>query len=77
MTCFSNGSARTTTPTRSTSCLAAAAVEKLDGDPLWLLIVSGPGNAKTETVQPFHSVGGIVVSSISSEAALLSGDSQT
>lgn len=53
-------------------CLAAAAVEKLDGDPLWVLIVSGSGNAKTETVQPFHSVGGIVVSSISSEAALLS-----
>jgi hypothetical protein len=53
-------------------CLAATAVEKLDGDPLWVLIVSGPGNAKTETVQPFHSVGGIVIGSISSEAALLS-----
>lgn len=53
-------------------CLTAEAVEKLNGDPLWVLIVSGSGNAKTETVQPFHSVGGIVVSSISSEAALLS-----
>ena len=31
--------------------LAAAAVERLDGDPLWLLIISGSGNAKTETVQ--------------------------
>jgi hypothetical protein len=26
--------------------LAAAAVERLDGDPLWLLLVSGSGNAK-------------------------------
>ena len=41
-----------------------------------MLIVSGSGNAKTETVQPFHSVGGIVVSSISSEAALLSATAQ-
>jgi hypothetical protein len=30
---------------------AAAAAERLDGDPLWLLIISGPGAAKTETVQ--------------------------
>jgi hypothetical protein len=30
--------------------LAAAAVERLDGDPLWLLIISGSGNTKTETV---------------------------
>ncbi|MGH3971040.1 MAG: DUF3854 domain-containing protein, partial [Mycobacterium sp.] len=54
------------------ACLAAAAVEQLDGDPLWLLIVSGSSNAKTETVQPFRSVGGLVVGNISSEAALLS-----
>ncbi|OBA31644.1 hypothetical protein [Gordonia sp. 852002-51296_SCH5728562-b] len=26
--------------------LAAAAVEQLDGDPLWLLLISGSGNAK-------------------------------
>ena len=31
--------------------LATAAVESLDGDPLWLLLISGSGNAKTETVQ--------------------------
>jgi hypothetical protein len=30
--------------------LAATAAEKLPGDPPWLLIISGPGNAKTETV---------------------------
>lgn len=53
--------------------LAAAAAERLDGDPLWLLIVSGSGNAKTETVQSLSGIGAITVSSISSEAALLSG----
>jgi hypothetical protein len=31
--------------------LAAAASERLPGDPPWLLIVSGSGGAKTETVQ--------------------------
>jgi hypothetical protein len=29
--------------------LAAAAAEQLLGDPAWLMIISGPGNAKTET----------------------------
>ena len=54
------------------AALAAAAVERLDGDPLWLLIISGSGNAKTETVQAFDGIEAIIVSSISSEAALLS-----
>src|SRR5262249_5348379 len=31
--------------------LAAAAAERLPGDPLWLLVISGSGNAKTETVR--------------------------
>ncbi len=53
--------------------LAAVAVERLDGDPLWLLIVSGSGAAKTETVQACHGIGAIVISDIASEAALLSG----
>jgi Toprim-like len=53
--------------------LSAAASQRLGGDPCWLMIVSGPGAAKTETVQPLEGAGGIMVSSISSEAALLSG----
>jgi hypothetical protein len=53
--------------------LAAAAVERLDGDPLWLLVISGSGAAKTETVQPLVGCGGVVTSTISSEGALLSG----
>jgi hypothetical protein len=52
--------------------LSAAAVERLDGDPLWILLVSGSGNAKTETVAPLAGAGALVRSSISSEGALLS-----
>lgn len=52
--------------------LAAAAVERLDGDPLWLLLISGSGNAKTETVQALDGIGAIVTSTISSAGALLS-----
>lgn len=55
--------------------LAAAAVEQLDGDPLWVLLISGSGNAKTETVQALERVA-TVTSSINSEGALLSGTSQ-
>lgn len=52
--------------------LATAAVERLDGDPLWLLLISGSGNAKTETVQALDGIGAIVTSTISSPGALLS-----
>jgi hypothetical protein len=56
--------------------LAAAAVERLDGDPLWLLIISGSGNAKTETVQALSGINATVVSTITSEGALLSATSK-
>jgi hypothetical protein len=52
--------------------LAAAAAERLDGDTPWLLLISGPGNAKTETVSALEGAGAIVTSTIASEAALLS-----
>ena len=52
--------------------LAVTASERLSGDPPWLLIISGPGNAKTETVQATSGVGARVVSTIASEGALLS-----
>jgi hypothetical protein len=52
--------------------LAVAAAEKLPGDPPWLLIISGPGNAKTETVQATSSLNAHVISTITSEGALLS-----
>lgn len=52
--------------------LAAAAVEQLGGDPAWVLVVSGSGNAKTETVVSLAGAGAHIVSTISSEGALLS-----
>jgi hypothetical protein len=56
--------------------LAAAAAERLGGDPLWLLIISGPGAAKTETVQALSGAGAHVTSTIASEGALLSATSK-
>jgi hypothetical protein len=53
--------------------LCTLAVERLDGDPLWLLVVSGPGAAKTETVQACDGAGAIVTSTVTGEAAFLSG----
>jgi hypothetical protein len=52
--------------------LAVAASERLSGDPAWLLIISGSGNAKTETVQATSGLGAHVVSTITSDAALFS-----
>jgi hypothetical protein len=55
--------------------LAAAAAAKLDGDPPWMLMVGGSGAAKTETVTALAGAGAVLVSTISGEAALLSGTS--
>jgi hypothetical protein len=56
------------------SC-AVAAAERLTGDPPWLLVISGPGAAKTETVQALAGAGAHVTSTIASEGALLSATS--
>jgi hypothetical protein len=56
----------------ATAAMAAAASERLPGDPLWLLIVAGPGGAKTETVQALAGCGAHITSAIASEGALLS-----
>jgi hypothetical protein len=52
--------------------LAVTAAERLSGDPVWLMIISGSGNAKTETVQSVSKTGAHIVSTISSPGALLS-----
>lgn len=52
---------------------AAAAAERLDGDPPWLLLISGSGNAKTETVMSLVGAGAVLASRIKGEASLLSG----
>ena len=56
----------------ASAAIAAAASERLPGDPLWLLIVTGPGGAKTETVQALAGAGAHITSTIASEGALLS-----
>lgn len=56
--------------------VAAAAAIRLDGDPVWVLLVGGPGNAKTETVSALATTGAHAVSTIASEGALLSGTSK-
>jgi predicted transcriptional regulator len=53
--------------------LCAAAAEKLSGDPPWVLVVGGSGAAKTETLAPLTGAGAVCVSTITGEAALLSG----
>jgi hypothetical protein len=57
--------------------LAAAASERLTGDPLWLLIVGGPGTAKTEMVSALIGARAHVISTIHSEGALLSATKAT
>lgn len=55
--------------------LAAAAAERLDGEPVWLLLISGSGNAKTETVTALRGVA-TITSTVSSPGALLSATSR-
>ena len=56
--------------------LATGAVEQLGGDPCWLLVVSGSGAAKTESVMPLAGIGAHIVSTITGEAALISGTAE-
>jgi hypothetical protein len=56
--------------------LASAASERLTGDPLWTMVLSGSGAAKTETVQCLEGAGAHVVSVVSSVGSLLSGSSK-
>jgi hypothetical protein len=54
--------------------LATAAAERLTGDPTWLLLISGSGHTKTETISALGDVDGAhIISTITSEGALLSG----
>src|SRR4029434_706770 len=53
--------------------LATAATNKIAGEPPWLMVISGSGNAKTETVNSVSEVERtIAISTIASEGALLS-----
>jgi hypothetical protein len=56
--------------------LATAACHWVTGDPPWLLVIGGPGDGKTETLSTLATAGAMVVSTIISEGALLSGSSR-
>jgi hypothetical protein len=62
-------------PDAADALCATIVCEQLPGDPVWLLFISGPGAAKTETVQAAAGAGAHVTSTIASEGALLSGSS--
>lgn len=55
--------------------LATAAMAEDEGDPVWVIFISGSGNAKTEMVQALKGMGAEVTSAISSAGALLSATS--
>jgi hypothetical protein len=57
--------------------LSTTAAEKLTGDPLWLLVISGSGNAKTETARSTSGAGALITSTITSEGALLSATARS
>lgn len=53
---------------------AAVATHRVTGEPSWLLILSGPGNTKTETIYTLKDVDGVVwASAIQGRSTLLSG----
>jgi hypothetical protein len=56
--------------------LCTAAATSLAGDPPWLQVIGGSGVAKTETIIPLERAGAIITSTITGEAALLSGTAQ-
>jgi hypothetical protein len=55
------------------AALAAVVANRAPGDPVWLLIVSGPGWGKTEMLQSLHGEPDIHPAATLTEAALLSG----
>lgn len=53
--------------------LAAIAANRLDGDPLWLLLIGPPGDGKTELLMSVHGLEDTHLVGTLTEAALLSG----
>ena len=56
--------------------LATVAANRLDGDPVWILVVGPPGAGKTEVLQSITSLSDVHQVATLTEAALLSGTSK-
>lgn len=53
--------------------LATYAANRLDGDPVWLLLVGGSGRGKTEQATALAKLPGVHIAAVLTEASLLSG----
>ncbi len=53
--------------------LATIAANRMEGDPLWLLLVGPPSSGKTETLEPLRGLPDVHAAATLTEAALLSG----
>ena len=53
--------------------LAAVVANRLDGEPVWLMLVGAPGCGKTETLMTLGRVEGVHITSKLTEAGMLSG----
>ena len=60
-------------PTALYVVLAAYVANKMDGDPIWILVVAPPGTGKTEVVMPLAGLSDVHLASTLTEASLLSG----
>ena len=56
--------------------LGAVAANRLDGDPIWLVLVGPPGGGKTEPLRAIEALPDVYPTATLTEAALLSGTSQ-
>lgn len=56
---------------------ATHAAYYMKGDPLWTMLVGAPGSCKTETINGLEKAGSLVISTITSEGALLSATKST
>jgi hypothetical protein len=63
-------------PTVLYAVLGAVAANRLDGDPVWLLVVGPPSSGKTEVLSSLSDLGNVHLAATLTEGSLLSGTAQ-